>query len=157
MNIAFVSSQGGHLGQIKLIFTDEVIGKNKAIIVTESPEEPCVKKNSFLGKYKTYFFRKDYLGFNAFRYLTTILKFYSLFKKEKIDLVITNGAQISIPAVIAARLLRKKSIFLDTVIRVKTPNWSARACYLFSDYFFVQHKNMARKYGKRARFVGGII
>ena len=28
-NIAFISSKGGHLGQIRMIFTDEVIGKSE--------------------------------------------------------------------------------------------------------------------------------
>lgn len=158
--IALVSSRGGHLGQIKLIFNVDVIGNNKAILITES--EDLAKVNSyenqgFLKKYKVYFFQKDYLGFNPFRYLSFIFKMVKIFRREKIDIVITNGAQISIPAVIAGKMTRAKSIFIDTIIRVNTPNWSARACYYFSDMFLVQHLAMAKKYGRKAFFAGSVI
>ena len=60
-NIALVTSKGGHLGQIKLIFTKEVIGNNHAILITESEEKSKIKnkseEKSFLGEFKTYFFR----------------------------------------------------------------------------------------------------
>lgn len=158
MNIAFVSSQGGHSGQIKLIFTNEVIGNNKAIFITETPnEDRAPKDKSFNGKFRTYFFKKDHLGFNPFRYLSTMISLVKIFKREKIDLIVTNGAQLSIPAVIGAKLAGIKTLFIDTVIRVKTPNWSARASYFFSDIFLVQHKSMARKYGRKARYAGGIV
>ncbi len=158
MNIAFIASQGGHSGQIHIIFTEEVIGRNRPILITEHPELAGTKKDkSFLKKYPVYYFRKDYLGFNPFRYLVAFLKLRDIFKKERISLMVTNGAQISIPAVIAAKTLKIKTIFIDTVIRVKTPNWSARACYFFSDIFLVQHRNMIKKYGKKARYEGGIL
>jgi UDP-N-acetylglucosamine:LPS N-acetylglucosamine transferase len=159
MNIAFVSSQGGHSGQIKLLFDREVIGKNNAIFITETPKKDISPiKNSFNNKFTTYFFIKDYLLIpNPYRYIKTFMNFIKLFKKEKIDMIVTNGAQLSIPAIIAAKVLRIKTLFIDTVIRVKTPNWSARACYIFSDIFLVQHPQMAKKYGKKAEYHGGIV
>ncbi len=157
MNIAFVSSKGGHLGQIGLIFTKEVIGENNAILITESSDSLLTKEKYFNEKYRTYFFRKDYLGINAFRYLATLFKIIKIFRKEKIQVVITNGAQISIPAIMACKILRVKSIFIDTIVRVKTPNWSARACYLLTDRFIVQHKSMMKRYGKKSEYWGSII
>lgn len=159
MKIAFVTSQGGHSGQIKLIFANEVIGNNDAILVTERPKaKGIVKKNSFNGKFTTYFFEKDILlKMNPWRYFTTMIRLMNLFKNERIDMIVTNGAQLSIPAVIAGRLMGIKTVFIDTVIRVKTPNWSAKACYPFSDIFLVQHENMIKKYGKKARYAGGVL
>jgi UDP-N-acetylglucosamine:LPS N-acetylglucosamine transferase len=160
MKIAFISSKGGHLGQIKLIFTQEVIGSNTAVLITETEDDSKIgyENNSFLKKYKTYYFKKDkLLKIDPFNYLSATINLAKILKNEKIDLVVTNGAQISIPAVIAARFLGIKSIFIDTVIRVKTPNWSARACYPFVDKFFVQHKNMEKVYGRKAKYIGGII
>lgn len=156
-NIAIITSQGGHLGQIKLIFTSDVIRKDNCILVTEDLI-PKVKYKSFLGKYTTYFFKKDsLLRLNPFLYILTLFKLIKILKNEKIDIIFTNGAQISIPAVIAGRILGIKSVFIDTVIRVKTPNWSAKACYMFANLFWVQHENMAKKYGKMAEYVGGIV
>lgn len=158
MNIALVSSQGGHSGQIKLIFTNEVIGNNNSIFITETQKSDLsIKENSFNGKFRTYFFKKDWLGINPFRYFITMMKLIKIFKKEKINFLVTNGAHLSIPAIIGAKLIGIKTLFIDTVIRVKTPDWAARASYPFSDIFLVQHPEMAKKYGKRARYVGGII
>ncbi len=156
-NIALVTSQGGHLGQIKLLFTDKVIKGNNCILITEDIL-PKIKPKSFLGKYTTYYFKKDILlKINPLNYIKTFFKLIKILKKEKIQIIFTNGAQISIPALIAARFLGIKSIFIDTVIRVKTPNWSARASYIFANEFWVQHQNMAKKYGKKAKYVGGIV
>lgn len=156
-NIAAITSQGGHLGQMKLIFSQDLIKNDKFILITEDLK-PRVKNKSFLGKYTTYFFKKDVLlKPNPFTYLITLFKIIRILRKEKINIIFTNGAQISIPAVIAGKILGIKTVFIDTVIRVKTPNWSAKASYLFSDIFWVQHHQMAKKYGKKAKYVGGIV
>jgi UDP-N-acetylglucosamine:LPS N-acetylglucosamine transferase len=160
MKIAFVSSQGGHSGQIQILFTPKTTGKHKAVFITENPKVKSrytSKEKSFQKKWKTYFFRKDYLQLYPWRYVQEFFQLREIFKREGIDCIVTNGAQISIPACLAARSLRIYTIFIDTVIRVKTPNWSARACYYISNLFLVQHPNMARKYGKKARYEGGIL
>lgn len=155
--IAIITSQGGHLGQMKLLFSKDVIKNNGCILITEDLK-PRVVPNSFLGKYTTYYLMKDVLlKANPITYFKTLFKLIKILKNEKVDLVFTNGAQISIPAVIACRILRIKSIFIDTVIRVKTTNWSARVSYPFANEFWVQHQNMAKKYGKKARYIGGIV
>jgi len=160
MKIALIASQGGHLGQIHIIFTKKVLEKNDVILITEhqdAKKQGTFEEKTFLGKYRTYYFEKDRLRFNPFDYLSAIIRLRKIFKKERIKCIVTNGAQLSIPAVIAGKLLGVKTIFIDTVIRVKTPDWSARASYFFSDIFLVQHPSMAKKYGKRARYEGGIL
>lgn len=159
MNITFVSSQGGHSGQIKIIFTNEVIGDNNAVLITERPKaKGHWKDKSFNGKFRTYFFEKDILlKLNPFSYLSAMIKLMKIFRDEKTEVVVTNGAQLSIPALIGAKLMGIKTVFIDTVIRVKTPNWSAKACYYFSDIFLVQHEEMIKKYGKNAIYAGGIL
>ena len=159
MNIAFVSSLGGHSGQIKIIFTNEVIGDNNAILITEKKKSNNeIKEKGFNNKFRVYYFEKDILlRMNPFTYLNTLFRLIKMLRKEKINLIVTNGAQISIPAVIAARILGIKSLFIDTIIRVKSPNWSAKFCYYFVDMFLVQHKNMISKYGKKAEYHGGIL
>lgn len=158
LNIALVASQGGHSGQMGIIFKPEVIGNHNAVFITESPDlKKKIKEKDFQGKYRSYFFKKDHLGANPFRYLKTTYQLMRIYKKEKIDLVITNGAHISVPAVVAARFLRIRTIFLDTFIRVNMPNWSARLSYPFSDTFLVQHENMKKKYGKKSKHRGSVL
>lgn len=97
------------------------------------------------------------LNFNPFEYLKRFFQLRTLFIRKKVECLVTNGAQLSIPAVMAARSLGIYSIFIDTFIRVKTPNWSARFCYWFVDRFIVQHETMKAKYGKKAEFQGSVL
>jgi UDP-N-acetylglucosamine:LPS N-acetylglucosamine transferase len=157
LNIAFISSKGGHLGQMRLIFTREVIGNNNAILITEDFKKYGKYENQFLEKYPVYYFKPDWLKVYPWRYLLLIIQLAKIFRKEKINIIITNGAQISIPAVLAAKILRIRSIFMETIIRVKTTTWCGKFCYYFCDRFLVQHKEMIEKYGKKSEYHGGVL
>ncbi len=159
MTIALVSSQGGHSGQMRILFTPSVLENHRAIFITESESAPMtVRDKGFQGKYATYYLEKDVLlQLNPVAYIKSVMDLYNVFKREKVHLVITNGAQISITAGIAARILGIPLVFIDTVVRVKTPDWSARVCYFLSDVFIVQHASMARRYGRRVIYRGEIL
>jgi UDP-N-acetylglucosamine:LPS N-acetylglucosamine transferase len=157
MNIAIVSSQGGHSGQAGIIFTKEVLRGHNSVFITESPEKRGKKDKQFQKMFPTYYFPKDVLQFNPLIYLKRTLELRTIFKKEKIECIVTNGAQLSIPAVLAAKMEGIYIIFIDTFIRVKTPNWSARFCYFFSDRFLVQHESMKKKYGKKSEYRGSVL
>jgi UDP-N-acetylglucosamine:LPS N-acetylglucosamine transferase len=157
--VALVSSLGGHSGQMKIICTQEVLGNRTVLFITEKQliTKEYKEEKKFLDAHPVYYFRKDYLGLWPQRYITTCWKLYKLFKKERVDIVITNGAHLSIPAVLAAKFLNKKVIFIETFIRVKTPTLTGRFCYFFSDVFLVQHKKIAQKYGVRAIWRGSVL
>ncbi|MFH1802116.1 MAG: capsular biosynthesis protein [archaeon] len=149
MKIALVASEGGHLTQARTIFSEEVIGNNEAIYFTE--RNPKTEKLPG----KKYFFKE--VGYNPFNYPYAILKCLLIFKREKPSVVITTGADIGLVGMIAGKLLGIKTIFIDTIIRVKTPTWAGKLSYPFSDIFLVQIPGMEKHYGKRARYVGGIV
>ncbi|MSS74679.1 hypothetical protein EXS73_00485 [Candidatus Pacearchaeota archaeon] len=157
MRIALISSQGGHAGQAGIIFTPSVLKEHSAIFITESPDKSGYLEKYFQKKYRTYFFPKDSLGVNPVAYSLRFFQLRAILKKEHIQSIVTNGAHLSIPAVLAARSLGIYVIFIDTFIRVKTPNWSARFCYWFADTFLVQHETMKEKYGKKAEFRGSVL
>ena len=104
MKIAFAASAGGHLAQVEKIFTKEVIGNNKAIYLTERNPKTEIIPN-------VYFFKS--LDYNPFPYLPALLKCIRIFKKEKVKLVITTGAQIGLVGVIAGKIVGAKTIFID--------------------------------------------
>ena len=56
-SIALVASKGGHLGQIKMICTQEVLGKKNVILITETADSVPEPKEE-LGMHKTYLFKK---------------------------------------------------------------------------------------------------
>ena len=149
MKIAFAASAGGHLTQIQTIFTKDVIGGNEHIVLTEKNS----KTKNLPGK--NYFFKP--LVYNPIDYFLAVIKYVRIFQKEKVGLVITTGAEIGIPAMIAGKLLGIRTVFIDTIIRVKTPTLTGKICYPFSDIFLVQNKGMEKCYGRRAKYVGGII
>ena len=149
MKIAFAASAGGHLTQIQTIFTKDVIGNSEYITLTEKNS----KTKNLPGQ--NYFFKP--LAYNPIDYLLAVIKCIHIFREEKVGLVVTTGAEIGIPAVVAGRFLGIKTVFIDTVIRVKTPTLTGKICYPFSDIFLVQNKGMERCYGRRARYAGGII
>ncbi len=151
LKIAFAASAGGHLSQIEKIFTKEVTGDIDEIFLTEENE----KTKKLAQSKKFYFFNP--LGYNPIRYFFALLKCIKLFKKEKVDMIITTGAEIGLVSVIAGKFLGKKTVFIDTVIRVKTPTLAGKMSYPFSDVFLVQNPGMERLYGKRAKYRGGII
>lgn len=157
MNIALVASKGGHLGQMKLIFTEKVLEGNRAILVTEDFFKKGLVPRAFLRIFPAFYFAPDVLKLNPFKYLKTLIAMIGLFKRERVEAIVTNGAQLSIPAVIAGKLLSIPVVFMDTIIRVKTPNWSARFCYIFADRFLVQHREMMHKYGKKSEYWGGVL
>jgi beta-1,4-N-acetylglucosaminyltransferase len=147
--IAFAASAGGHLTEINMIFTSDLIGDVETIILTEETERTKNLKD------KTYFFKQ--MGYNPFLYFSALLKCLKIFKREKVRLVITNGAEVGLPSMVAARLLGIKSVFIEIAGNVKTPSLYGKTIYPFANVFLTQTEELARRHGKKAKYVGGII
>ncbi|HVY01961.1 MAG TPA: hypothetical protein VHA12_04325 [Candidatus Nanoarchaeia archaeon] len=147
--VALVCSSGGHLAQIHKIFTKEVIGKHSSILITESVSK---KRDTIAGEF--YF---TPLKLNPFKNFIAMLKLLRLFRKLKTKIVITTGADLGTMAMIAGKLAGAKTIFIETIIRVKKPTLTGLVAYPFSDVFLVQHKQLAEKIGKKAIYRGGIL
>lgn len=154
MKIALVASAGGHTSEIKMICTKNVVGNKKIILITESKRKDEKIKGI---QERTYLFKKDNLNWNPFDYFLALLRFKRILKREKVRLVITTGAHLAVPALIASKMMRIKTVYIETITRLKTPTWSGKICYFFSDIFLVQNPGMEKHYGKRARYSGGII
>jgi UDP-N-acetylglucosamine:LPS N-acetylglucosamine transferase len=154
MTIALIASRGGHLSQVQMLCTKEVVENRKTVLITESKKRDEKIPGT---QEKTYLFEKDSLNLNPFSYFLAILRFKKIFRKEKVKLAITTGAHLAVPALVAAKMMGIKTMYIETVIRVKTPTWSGKICYFFSDIFLVQNPGMEKYYGKRTKYVGGII
>lgn len=148
MTIALVSSAGGHLAQIKTIITREVLGNENYILITERAPHSQKKGNEILF---------PYLKLNPFRFAIAIFQLYALFRRMHIHLVITTGADLGVAAMVAGRLLRIRTVFIETVIRVKTPTLTGRVAYYFSDIFLVQHPSLREVAGRKSIYRGGIL
>ena len=77
--------------------------------------------------------------------------------KEKPRWVITTGAECGVGAILAAKILRRRTIFVETACRYRTRSKTAKILYHLADVFLVQHEDSLKLFGKKARFIGGLF
>lgn len=148
MTIALAASAGGHLTEIKLLFSTKVTGKRKIIYLTEKTPSTIKMKNVF-------FFPP--IEYNPFSYILPILRCRNILRKNKVSLLATTGAEIGLVALIAAKSLGIKTMHIEIAGNPLRPSLGSRLSYPFADIFLVQFPELVNKYGKKAKFVGGII
>jgi len=148
MKIVLASSAGGHLTELFELLPQD-LNKDKFVIFTEKNDRTSKLKN------KTYFFKP--LLYNPFPYFPALLRCIKILRKENVNVLVTNGAEIGLPAIIAAKFLGIKTIYIDISAAATIRTLAGKFSYPFSDIFLVQYPEMARHYGKRAKYVGGIV
>ena len=147
MKIALVCSAGGHLTEM-LLLIEAFEGYDIFFITYTNP-----RANEF--KYRKYLI--DDIGTNIRKMINAFFQTFKILIKEKPDLIVSTGSEISIPAIILARFMRIKTIYIESWCRVKTKSGAGRILYHFSNYFLVQWPELVKKYGKKARYEGAVI
>ncbi|WP_091555692.1 UDP-N-acetylglucosamine--LPS N-acetylglucosamine transferase [Micromonospora pattaloongensis] len=79
-----------------------------------------------------------------------------LFRTRNIAAVITTGAGVALPFVIAARLRRVPSVYIEVYDRIDTPTLTARLCRPFISAMLVQWEEQRRSYPE-ATVVGPLL
>ena len=148
IKIACAVSAGGHLTEMNMILSKEVLKGCKKILLTEKTKRTENMKG-------VYFFKP--FSYNPLPFIPAFLKCYIIFRKEKPDLVFSTGAEIAVPAILVAKFLGIKTMFVDDAMRVKTPTLAGKICYPFTDIFLVPYSQMKEMYGKKTQYWGGII
>jgi len=150
-DIALVCSSGGHLAQVRKIFTKEVMGNRSYILITERVS----KKGSENKNNNEIYFPP--LKLSPIKNFIAMIRLLWIFRRLRTKIVITTGADIGTMAMIAGKLAGARTVFIETVIRVKMPTLTGKRAYPFSDIFLVQHSGLAEKIGKRAIYKGSIL
>ena len=91
---------------------------------------------------------------------TLVLAFFPVFfviLRERPEWVISTGAECGAAAIIAGKLLFRKTMFIETASRYRTKTMAARICYPLVDEFFVQHEESLAIYGTKAKYIGGVL
>ena len=146
MKICLACSAGGHLTETMQVM--DAFRGHKTFFVTFLREDSKELKNAY--------FIEDPKR-NLLRLVKTVFQSISILKKEKPDIVFTTGAGVAVPICWLAKLMGKKVIYLESFCRVKEPSLSGRLIYPIADIFLVQWENMLSKYGKKAKYWGGIF
>lgn len=148
-NICLVCSSGGHL-----LKTYQLVGWWKMhphFWVTEKD----VFSQSLLKAERTYFGNFP-VQRNILSFFANFLLALRLLSKEKPSYIFSTGAGIAPPFFLAAKILRCKTIFMETFIFIPKPTLSGRLCYLLTDNFLVQNKKLLRIYPK-AKYLGSVL
>ena len=91
------------------------------------------------------------------RFLSTFRKALAVIRKEKPRWVVTTGAECGVVAVLAAKVSRRRTIFVETACRYRSRSKTARILYHLVDVFLVQHEDSLKLFGKKARYIGGVF
>jgi len=149
VKICLACSAGGHLKQ--LLELDSIWKKHENFIVTYERENTKKLANK----------RKVYIIENPERDFFCILKSFiqslKVFLKEKPDLIVADGAGVSVPISIIGKLFGRKLIFIESFSRITEPSMTGKILYPFSDLFLVQWKPLLKKYGPKAIYSGGVF
>ena len=90
-------------------------------------------------------------------YLIGLIQAMWIILRERPDWTVTTGAQHGVLAIVAARVLFRKSIFVETVTRYKNATLSAKICYYLANRFYVQQKEGLKLFGPKAKYIGGLF
>ncbi len=93
---------------------------------------------------------------NILNFVRNTVLGFKILKKERPDYVISTGAGVGVPFIYTARILGIKTIYIETLTRVKTLSLTGRLLYPVVDHFIVQWPELAQKY-KKAVFSGRVL
>jgi|WetSurMetagenome_2_1015567.scaffolds.fasta_scaffold130049_2 beta-1,4-N-acetylglucosaminyltransferase len=157
MKLFFYATFGGHFNEAMMLVESVLPHYGDVKMITfDSPEladsiVPTLrlKKVSFSGNFA---FKSALNG------LVNLPRLFYQLIKERPDVVISTGSgEIAIPALILANTLGIRTIYIETWTRVKDPSMAGRVLYYFADHFLVQWEDLLPKFGKRAKYLGGLL
>lgn len=79
-----------------------------------------------------------------------------ILRDERPDVVISTGAGVGVPFLLAGRALGMKTLYIESITRISKLSISGRLVYPFVDRFWVQWEELAKQHGK-AEFHGRVV
>lgn len=139
MKILLVSSAGGHLAQ--LLPLQSWWGKHERTWVTfRLPEvEAALAGEKVIWAY----FPTTRNAVNAVR---NFLLAWPTLLRLRPDVVVSDGAGVSVPFFMVAKVLRIRTVYIECFDRIEMPTLSGRLCYPITDIFCVQWPQQLRSY-----------
>jgi UDP-N-acetylglucosamine:LPS N-acetylglucosamine transferase len=147
MKLLLACNSGGHITEM-LFLKEAFEGHDPVFLTYENPTTETLP-------YKTYTIKHIYINFLDM--LKSFIKIYIIIKKEKPKIIISTGGEIAIPVFIIGKLMRIKQVYIESWCRVKTKSGAGRLVYYLADVFLVQWPDLAKIYGKKARYKGAVI
>ena len=147
MKIALICEHGGHLTEI-LYLMEAFKGHDVFFITNKSPRTEKLQYEKYL---------VDPIGTSPIRMLKAMFYIFKVLLMKRPNVIVSTGAEIAVPAFIIAKLLKIKTIFIESWCRVKNPSGTGKLVYHLSDVFLVQWPQLLSRYGKKTKYVGAVI
>lgn len=149
MKIALVSTQGGHLTEMLELLN--AFTNHSIFIITHH----SIRDDEVQNIAETYFV--DNMAEKPHQFPDILLKAIKIIRSQNPDVILSMGADIAIPYFVIGKLLRKKTIFIESYCRTKTLSRTGRIVYWFADEFWVQWPQLLEKCGPKAHYRGSIV
>ena len=81
---------------------------------------------------------------------------WRLLRREHPEVVLSTGAGVAVPFLWMGRVLRMRTVYIESLARIDTLSLSGRLVYPVVNQLFVQWPELARKY-RRAVYAGQIV
>lgn len=140
-------TSGGHLTELLTLF-DDLEGIDIIVFSEKSRRLSAIP-------YRSYSYARPH-G-QLLTMIVSGMKALYIILRERPDWIVTTGAECGAAALIAGKLLFRKTIFIETASRYRTKTMAARICYPLADKFYVQHREALAIYGKKAEYIGGVL
>lgn len=147
--VALICSSGGHFFQLYAL---------EKFWRTENRFWVTFSKNDTMSMLKDerVFWAHQPTNRNFINFIKNLFLAVRLLRAEKPSLLISTGAGVAVPFIYVARFLGIKTIYLESITRIKGLSLSGRLVYFFVNQFLVQWPELARKY-RKAKFIGQVI
>jgi len=144
--IALVSSHGGHLTEL-LELAPAFDGCDVFYFCYDADTTRRLP-NAYLTANRPY---------DPFYFVWNVARLWSIFRRERPDLVLSTGAEIAVPAFLVAKLLRVPTVYVECGAQVTRRSVTGRVLVNLVDRFFVQWPELVEAYGGRARYAGSLV
>ena len=148
MKVCLTCSAGGHLSE--MLQLQSFFKQFDYFFVTFKRPD-----TDFLAKTEKVFF-VERPARNPVKTIQCFWQAWKIIQREKPDLIISTGADVTVPICLAGKLLGKKIVFIESFCRPTKPSVSGQLAYRFSDLFIYQWKPLEKFYS-RGKFGGSIF
>jgi len=149
MKIGLVCSHGGHLTEMMALMP-ALAGHELFLVTYESARAEELK-----GELPVYTLKN--IGTSPKLALQALPVAWRVLRRDRPHTLLSTGSEIAIPFFALAKLLRIRTVFVESFCRVKTASKTGKVVYPVVDEFLVQWPDLLTVYGRKARYEGGLM
>lgn len=144
--VGFVSSHGGHLFEVLQLA--QAFPDAETFFFSYDADTTRRLENAYVVPNKPY---------SPFRFVANLVYTFRIFRKERPGFIVSTGAEIAIPAFLAARALGIPTAYVECGAQVTQPSLTGRILIRLADHFFVQWPELLGAYNSKAQYEGSLI